>query len=260
MEYEPLSFDQFVGQDKIKRELKAMLSTKDSSSILFRGNFGSGKTTLARIYAKARGNYTYQPTPTILSLDSFGIQTHIIDEVHLAKNFEVLFDEMKYCTYLFCTTDRQSLPDAFLSRCVEFVMQEYSQKELGSIIWQFVTNADIDLTVGGIDIIANRARGVPRIAIQLTKRLHNLSKYENSKLTPEYVSRTLETLNVFSNGIIQDDKDYLEILAIANNPVSLATLSSAINRNDSYVKEQLESFLINRKYISITPRGENYYR
>src|SRR3990167_5550378 len=112
MDYEPKTFEAFIGQDSIKRELSAMLVAQDKSNIIFRGNYGGGKTTLAKIYASYRGNYAYYDTPDNFNLNEGfyhekDIKTIIVDEIHLADKYEYFYDAMGKYTFIFCTTERE---------------------------------------------------------------------------------------------------------------------------------------------------------
>jgi Holliday junction DNA helicase RuvB len=261
MNYEPRTFDEFIGQEEAKRELVAMLAAKDNQCVLMRGNYGRGKTTLLKIYASYRGHFTYQDVPDVLDPsdeadDGESIRSHIIDEIHLASRFESLYARMGTQTFLFGTTERERLPAPFLSRCVEIVLRDYNHDELCTIVFQKARNEGISIADGAIDIIADRCRGTPRTAIQLLTRTNNLARLESERLDAKFVSRTLDSLQVYENGLIQDDLMYLRLLAEAQgSPVSLNTACAVLNRSIDYIRENIEYFLLYKKYIVITPRG-----
>lgn len=260
MEYEPQSLSEFVGQDAIKRELGAMLVAEDNSNLLLRGNYGGGKTTLAKIYGIHRGNYNYNDTPAGFKYDKYkleerDVKTIIVDEIHLAKEFEQYYDLMGKYTFVFCTTERDDLPSPFVSRCVELPLNDYLKEEIEKILLNKSIQDEIYLPFESIKLVAARSRGVPRTAIQLMKRIHNLSLNDDSYPDAEYVEKVLNELSVFSNGLTKDDIYYLNALDITDRPISLNSLGATINRPKNYIEVNLEPFLLNQGYIGVTPRG-----
>jgi holliday junction DNA helicase RuvB len=260
MEYEPKSLDDFIGQNSIKRELGAMLVAKDNSNVLLRGNYGGGKTTLANIYGIHRGPYNYNDTPGGFKFDPYflqekNIKTIIIDEIHLAKEFEQFYDLMGKYTFVFCTTERDALPAPFVSRCVELALSEYSDLQMYEILKHKAREDRLTIPAQTLITIAGRSRGTPRTAIQLMKRVINLSKLDGKNPTPDYVETLLNELKVYGNGLIEDDVFYLNTLDLSDRPISLNSLSAAINRPKNYVETNLEPFLLNRGFVSVTARG-----
>lgn len=260
MEYEPKSLDEFIGQPAIKRELGAMLVAKDNSNIILRGNYGGGKTTLANIYGIHRGPYNYNDTPARYNhnpyfLEQNNIKTIIIDEIHLAKEFELYYDLMNKYTFVFCTTERDALPAPFVSRCVELALENYSETQMQAILVNKAIEDKLNIKSDTLKLIASRSRGTPRTAIQLMKRVLNLSKMDNKYPSPEYVECLLNELKVYGNGLIEDDVFYLNTLDLSDRPISLNSLAATINRPKGYVETNLEPFLLNRGFVSITARG-----
>lgn len=260
MEYEPKTLEEFIGQPAIKRELGAMIFAKDKSNIILRGNYGGGKTTLANIYGIYRGNYNYNDTPNTFNynpsfIESNNIKTIIIDEIHLAKEFETFYDLMGKHTFVFCTTERDALPAPFVSRCVELVLSDYSNSQILDIIDEKAHKDKLVIPIETLGLIAARSRGTPRTAIQLMKRIINLSKLDNKYPSAEYTEKLLNELKVYGNGLIEDDVFYLNTLDFSDRPISLNSLSATINRPKGYVETNLEPFLLNRGFVSITARG-----
>jgi len=255
MDKTPQTLREFVGQESIKRQLQAMLKVETPMNLLFRGEAGLGKTTLARLYASYRGDYSYQPIPSHLSGFGNQLKTHVIDEIHMVKDFEPLFNEMKYNTFVFCTTEAEDLPLTFVSRCATFVMSSYSEEELKQILHLAKEKNKIAIERTGLKIIASRSKGTPRIALHLLERLFILSSAENLTLTARTVSQLLSDLEVYENGLTKEDREYLDILSLVDTPVSLHTLSASLNRSKGFVTSGLEPYLLRQKYIMITARG-----
>lgn len=254
--FNPTTFDEFIGQEHIKMELQAMLKANRNDSVLIRGGWGSGKTTLAKIYAYERGFYSYQQTPVVIPCTNTKAKTHVVDEIHLAKSFEELYDEMTKVTYVFCTTEMSVLPQPFVSRCVPLTMSDYSEENLQTILGQKAKNEKLEVSTNTLKIIASRSRLKPRTAIQLLERVLMLCNYKNIKVTPRTTSYILDELRVYDLGLMDDDILYLKSLESAKgNAVSLFSLCATLNRDQNYVRESIESFLLRKNFVLITPRG-----
>lgn len=256
---EPVTFSDFIGQKRIKTELKALLASNSNASILLRGNYGSGKTTLAKIYASYRGNYTYQQIPIILELPE-NVPTHIIDEIHLCRKLEKLYDKIGQQTFIFCTTEAQKLSLPFVSRCIELVLDEYSLNEIVLILRNRLYDyPQFIIPNTSLKIIASKARSIPRTAIQLLFRIFSLAKLENrTNLSEDYVQEKLRFLKIYKGGLTVDDVKYLSFLAeLYPSSASINTISSAIMRNPDGVKELIEPFLLSSGLITISSRGRS---
>ena len=254
-DYEPRTFSEYIGQQHIIRELKALLSVDSTKSILLRGNYGLGKTTLAKIYASYRGDWTYQPIPKIYDKLNTKASTHVIDEVHLVSDFEKLYNEMDNHTFVFCTTEVENLPDPFVSRCIEFVLSSYSEDDLSKIIKQYKNRKRISVEEDGIKVIASRSKGTPRTALQLLNRVYALGHLENFKLTSENIKDALDSIKIFDGGMMEDDIKYLTLLNESKQPISLNTLSATLLRSKHYISSSLEPYLMNMGLMIVTPRG-----
>jgi len=253
---DPQTFQEFVGQDQIKREMVAMLAVGDTSSILLRGNYGSGKTTLGMLYASRRGDYTYRPVPK--NLDDFNpiAATHVIDEIHLLTNQEVLYPLFDTHTFVFCTTEREELSTPFLSRCIEFQLDPYTDDDLYIIIEERANREQIDIDDHGMKILAARSRGTPRTAVQLLHRVSTFARASGiNRITPRYTASILNELKIYDNGMTDDDLKYLNTLLDNEHPVSLFTMGAVLNRSRRYIQETIESFLLYRNLIMITSKG-----
>ena len=255
MNGEPRTFSEFVGQETIKKELSAMALADSRTSVLLRGAYGSGKTTLAKIYASSLGNYTYQDVPNNVDHLNPDARVHVIDEIHLLKDQEVLYNQFDELTFVFATTDAQELSAPFRSRCIELTLEPYSEQELRVILRDRATREGINADEKAIKILASRSRGTPRTGIQLLRRVHTIARMEQVPITARYTAEQLNEFRVYDNGFTQDDITYLRTLALADAPVSLRTLGAVLNRDRAYVQEIIESFLLRKNFVIITGRG-----
>lgn len=264
-------FDKVVGQKSIVRELKALstyvrhhINERPGYAILFTGTGGFGKTYLARELCKSLGiRYTYQiPSNGYIYLDETStlLYPHIIDEIHLAKNQEMLYPliDSKKHLFVMCTTDPGLLNEPLLTRVITHRLEEYSIENLVDIIMLHATEA-LPIERSSAKIIAERCRGNPRVAITYTKRVILLiynGHYPNSMLG---VDKACEDIGIYHKGYTDDDYKYINVLAKMGE-ANLTVLSSVLKIDKLTIRQDIEPFLVENGHVVITPRGRKFVK
>ena len=259
-------FRKYIGQKKIVRELQAIAhslkrSKKESINIILRGPAGSGKTMLAEEFCKVVcGRYSYQAVDNKFSLKGYeGVRCHIIDEVHMIKNFEQLYEYMdsEKLVMLFCTTDFGDLPDPFSSRCITFNMREYTEYELAEIGVNYARELGLAMTLATAHLIAIRSRGNPRKVKVYTRRIKFMIENGLYPLTIPGVEKAFKDIGVYSQGYTDIDKDYLDFISRVVS-ASLKMISRSIGVDENTIKNDIEPFLVEKGHITITSRGRKF--
>jgi len=137
-------------------------------------------------------------------------------------------------------------------------LEFYSAAELASIIQRSAGILKMPMNPEGAQEIAGRARGTPRIANRLLRRVRDYSQVKfDGQVNAEIAGRALEMLSVDSNGFDPMDRKMLK--AIINHfdggPVGVDNLAAAISEERGTIEDVLEPYLIQQGYIMRTPRG-----
>jgi Holliday junction resolvasome RuvABC ATP-dependent DNA helicase subunit len=259
-------FKGYIGQTKITRELQAIAHSvkqkrKDSVNIILRGPAGSGKTMLAEEFCKfVGGRYSYQIADNNFDLKGYGtIRCHVVDEIHMMKNFEQLYEFMDSGKYIivFCTTDFGDLPDPFSSRCITFNMREYTDEELAKIAVNYARELGLAMNLATAFLIAVRSRGNPRKVKVYTRRIKFLLDNGLYPLTINGVEKAFKDIGVYSQGYTDIDRDYLKFIAKVPS-ASLKNISRTIGVDENTIKNDIEPFLIEKGHITISSRGRKF--
>jgi len=193
--YRPTTLDEVVGQDHIKAGLSAVLAAGKQQAFLFEGPSGTGKTTLARICAKALGALDPKEidaathtgvdamrevaeSAQYVSLDG-GAKAFIVDECHrLSKQaWESLLKDIEEpppgVFWFFCTTEGNKVPTTIKTRCVTYSLQDVSWRKLLGLLSRVVVDEGLDIADDVLDVCAEEAGGSPRQAlVNLTTVAH----------------------------------------------------------------------------------------
>lgn len=245
----PLNFNEFVGQEKIKENLRIMIKAakkrkQTMEHILLHGPSGLGKTTLAHIIAKEMGGNLKISSGAALEKagDLAAILTNLnpgdiffIDEVHRLNKLieEVLYPAMEnfkldivigkgssaktiqidlpYFTLIAATTRIALLSSPFRSRFgVSYRLDFYKQNDIKKIIKRAAKILKVDIEDRSIDILSKASRYTPRIANRLLKRARDLAQVRDShKITPRIVNDSLELLDIDNLGLESTDRKIL---------------------------------------------------
>ncbi len=293
----PQLLDEFVGQAEARANLKVFIeSAKMRSSAmdhtLFYGPPGLGKTTLAQIISRELGvNFRMTSGPVLAKAgDLAAILTNLdardvlfIDEIHRLNPAveEVLYPaledfaldlvigegpaartvriELQPFTLVGATTRLGLLTTPLRDRFgIPTRLEFYTTAELRSIVERGAGLMRVGIDADGSDEIARRARGTPRIAGRLLRRVADFALVEgDGAITRDVADRALVRLGVDDLGLDGADRRYLKLLAenYGGGPVGVETIAAALSEARDAIEEVIEPFLLQQGLIQRTPRG-----
>lgn len=245
----------FIGQKQVVRELKAIAEQGSNESVLIRGEYGHGKTTLARLMGKTRGLYKYYHVPPDRNnLNRFS-PTLVVDEIHLLKSPETYYDMMGKKMMIFCTTTTGRLSPAFTSRCISVTLESYIQDEIAKIIITTMDRWGKTIRKNKALEVATRSHMNPRVAIMLAKRAYRLIKADGKIFNLENLLREFDNLGIDKQGFDNRHRAYLTLLLRANRPIGLLTISRSLGMDEDTILNEVEPSLLRAEKIMITSRG-----
>ena len=293
----PVEFSEFVGQQKIRdRLMLAVQAAKERGEtldhVLFSGPPGLGKTTLSYILGDAMGVRVKTTSGPVLTkpADLAGLLTSLeagdivfIDEIHrMAKTVEeylysamedfaidIMIDqgpnarsvrlELPRFTLVGATT-RIGLIAAPLRARFGLVnrLDYYEPAKLAEIVERSAAKLGVDIEPDGALEIARRARGTPRIANNLLRRVRDYAQVKaNNRITGEVAKDSLELLEIDPHGLDEMDVKILETICVkfGGGPVGLSTIAVSVGEEPDTVEEAYEPFLIMEGYLDRTPKG-----
>ncbi|QQA41669.1 Holliday junction branch migration DNA helicase RuvB [Pelagovum pacificum] len=293
----PQALAEFIGQEDARANLAVFIESarrrgEAMDHVLFHGPPGLGKTTLAQIVSRELGvNFRMTSGPVLAKAgDLAAILTNLeardvlfIDEIHRLNPAveEVLYPaledfeldlvigegpaartvriELQPFTLVGATTRMGLLTTPLRDRFgIPVRLQFYTVAELHDIVTRGARLMGAPATEAGAHEIARRARGTPRIAGRLLRRVVDFAVVEgDGTVTEQIADRALTRLGVDGLGLDGADRRYLRLIAesYGGGPVGIETLSAALSESRDALEEVIEPFLLQQGLIQRTPRG-----
>ncbi len=293
----PKRLDDFVGQPGAKDNLRIFVEAAKTRGealdhVLFHGPPGLGKTTLAQIVANELGvNFRSTSGPVITKPgDLAALLTNLeagdvlfIDEIHRLTPVveEVLYPAMEdYAldlmigegpsarsvkidlprfTLIGATTRSGLLAKPLLDRFgIPLRLNFYSHEDLCAIVRRGADKLRVEMRADGAMEIARRARGTPRVAGRLLRRVRDVATVEGAGVIDERVAdKALARLEIDGLGLDPLDRRYLRLIAehFGGGPVGVETLAASLAEARDAVEDVVEPFLLQCGLIQRTPRG-----
>jgi Holliday junction DNA helicase RuvB len=137
-------------------------------------------------------------------------------------------------------------------------LEHYEPGDLRQIVSRSAGILGIEIDDAGAEAIASRARGTPRVANRLLRRVRDFAEVQGSGVVSgEAAHSALEMLEVDAAGLDRHDRQLLEMVAtrFAGGPVGLSTLAVAVGEEEDTIEDVLEPYLLQRGLLKRTPRG-----
>lgn len=293
----PQTLSEFVGQEQAKGNLSVFIEAAKARAealdhVLLFGPPGLGKTTLAQIVARELGvNFRATSGPVLAKAgDLAAILTNLeprdvlfIDEIHrLPANVEeILYPAMEDhvldliigdgpsarsiridlapFTLVAATTRAGLLATPLRDRFgIPLRLEFYTHAELQKVLTQAARKMNLELSPDGALEIAARARGTPRVAGRLLRRVRDFAAADGATLIDQKAAaKALARLDVDEAGLDALDRRYLRALIenYGGGPAGVETLAYAIAEARDAVEDVIEPFLLQQGFIQRTPRG-----
>jgi Holliday junction DNA helicase RuvB len=293
----PLSFSDFVGQKFAIANLQVYVEAarrreEPLDHLLLSGPPGLGKTTLSQIVARELGvNFRATSGPVISKAgDLAALLTNLeprdvlfIDEIHRLNPVveEVLYPAMEDFeldliigdgpaarsikidlapfTLIGATTRAGLLATPLRDRFgIPVRLEFYDTDDLTSIVARAAGKLGLNMTAEGAREIAGRARGTPRVAGRLLRRVRDLAEHEgHAVIDAPAADQALRRLGVDNIGLDKQDMRYLHALTemFGGGPVGADTLAAALSEARDALEDVIEPYLIQQGFLQRTPRG-----
>lgn len=293
----PNRLKEFIGQETTRKQLgiyvKAARQRGDAlDHVLIFGPPGLGKTTLAHIISNELSAELVQTSGPVLEKqgDVAAILTNLppravlfVDEIHRLNPVveEVLYPAMEDYridimigqgpgarsvrlnvspfTLVGATTRTGLLTSPLRDRFgIVQRLDFYNHQELAKIVARSAKILGIESNSEGIATIAERARGTPRIANRILRRVRDFAQVEKKGfIDEETASDALDMLEIDHGGLDILDRKLLTVLLKNHNggPVGVDTLAAALSEERSTIEDTIEPFLLQQGYLQRTPRG-----
>ncbi|MEO0226673.1 MAG: Holliday junction branch migration DNA helicase RuvB [candidate division WOR-3 bacterium] len=298
----PKNLEEFVGQKNVVENLRVFIQAAKKRKeplehILLFGPPGLGKTTLAHIIAREMDVNIYPTSGPILErpFDLAGILSNLkygdvifIDEVHRINklveeylypaledfHLDIMQDKgmgarslrlkLEKFTLIGATTRSGLLTSPLRSRFgINFRLDYYPTEDLYHIVRRSARILDLKIVKDAAMEIARRARGTPRVANRLLRRVRDFAQVKGKEIIDlEICEYALKKLDVDKRGLDEMDKKIIRTIIekFQGGPVGINSLAVAIGEDAQTIEEVFEPFLIMEGFIRRTPRGREATR
>jgi len=293
----PRRLEEFVGQEAIKDQIAVSIGAATARDepldhVLLAGPPGLGKTSLARIVAEELGVRFVQTAGPALErkADIAAFLTDLepravffVDEIHrLPRAVEETFYpamedrqlpitvgagagarvitlDLPAFTLIGATTRSGLLTTPLRDRFgIQHRLDHYGPDDLAKIVIRSARVLDVEIDAAGARAIAERARGTPRVANRLLKRVRDWAEVRGSgAIDAAAADAALDLLGVDHAGLDRLDRELLSVICerFAGGPVGLSTLAVAVAEESDTIEDVYEPYLLQRGFIKRTPRG-----
>jgi len=293
----PRLLQDYVGQHRVREQLEIFIQAarkrqESLDHVLLFGPPGLGKTTLAHIVAHEMDVQLRQTSGPILERpgDLAAILTNLekndvlfIDEIHRLSPVveEILYPaledfqidimigegpaarsvkiDLQPFTLVGATTRAGMLTNPLRDRFgIVFRLEFYNAQDLTRIVTRSAGLLNVEITPDGASEIARRARGTPRIANRLLRRVRDYAEVKSDgKIDGAVAGAALSMLDVDPQGLDVMDRKLLEAIIhkFDGGPVGVDSLAAAIGEERDTIEDVIEPFLIQHGYLQRTPRG-----
>ena len=293
----PNRLEQYIGQQHVHDQLlisiqAAKLRSEAIDHVLLHGPPGLGKTTLARIIAAEMNQQFHSTSGPVLEkgrdiaalLSALGSGDILfIDEIHRLNPVieEILYSAMedfqidlilgegptartmkmplKKFTLIGATTRSGLLTAPLLARFgISLRLEFYQISELSKIVERSARVLNTTIEAAAALEIARRARGTPRIANRLLRRVRDYAEVnQQASINLESVNKSLQLLQIDHNGLDEMDRKFLGALieTYTGGPAGVEALAAAIGEERGTLEDVVEPFLLQQGFLQRTPRG-----
>jgi holliday junction DNA helicase RuvB len=292
----PRRLDDFVGQTRVKEQLEIALEATRARGealdhVLLAGPPGLGKTSLAQIVRNELGVGIRQIAgPGLERKDIAAILTSLeprdvlfIDEIHRMSRAaeEILYPaledfrldivvgqgpaartltlDLPPFTLIGATTRTGLLTTPLRDRFgLTFRLDLYAPDELAAIVRRSARILGVEIAGDAAELVAGRARGTPRIANRILRRVRDVAEVRHEgAVTTAVAEEALALLEVDSTGLERFDRELLRCVVekFGGGPVGLSTLAVALGEEAETIEDVYEPYLLQLGFLQRTPRG-----
>jgi Holliday junction DNA helicase RuvB len=292
----PRRLDDFVGQERVKEQLEIALAAAKARGealdhVLLAGPPGLGKTSLAYIVREELGvGIRTIAGPAVEKRDIAAILTSLeardvlfVDEIHRMSRTaeEILYPaledfridivmgegaaartltlDLPPFTLIGATTRTGLLTTPLRDRFgLTFRLDYYDPGELGSILHRSARILGVEIAEEPAEEIARRARGTPRIANRILRRVRDVAQVRHQgAITTEIAREALTLLEIDEQGLDREARELLCSIVekFDGGPVGLSTLAASLGEEQETIEDVYEPYLLQLGFIQRTPRG-----